>query len=48
MVRDEIREISPGTWLGVVYLWKWKTIDFVLTQPRPAPAANPESSTQPA
>jgi hypothetical protein len=31
MVRDEIREVSPGTYLGIVYLWKWKTINFALT-----------------
>jgi hypothetical protein len=29
-VRDEIREISPGTYLGIVYVGTRKTINFVL------------------
>jgi hypothetical protein len=29
-VRDEIREISPGTFLGIVYYGDLKTINFVL------------------
>jgi hypothetical protein len=29
-VRDEIREVSPGTYLGIVYYDKVKTINFVL------------------
>ena len=29
-VRDEIREISPGTFLGIVYYGPDKTINFVL------------------
>jgi hypothetical protein len=29
-VRDEIREISPGTYLGIVYWGRIKTINFVL------------------
>ena len=29
-VRDEIREVSPGTFLGVVYYGTQKTINFVL------------------
>ena len=29
-VRDEIRLIAPHTYLGVVYMGKKKTIDFVL------------------
>jgi len=30
-VRDEIREVSPGLWLGKVFLWKWHALDFTLT-----------------
>ena len=30
MVHDEIREVEPRIYLGKVYLWKWKTVDFVL------------------
>ena len=29
-VRDEIREVSPGTFLGIVYFGTRKTINFVL------------------
>jgi hypothetical protein len=29
-VRDEIREVSPGTFLGIVYVGHEKTINFVL------------------
>ena len=29
-VRDEIREVSPGTFLGIVYYGEQKTINFVL------------------
>ncbi len=29
-VRDEIREISPGTYLGIVFIGRAKTINFVL------------------
>jgi hypothetical protein len=29
-VRDEIREVSPGTFLGIVYYGDLKTINFVL------------------
>ena len=32
-VRDEIRLIGPRTYLGVVYMGKKKTIDFVLVFP---------------
>jgi hypothetical protein len=30
MVRDEIREVTPGTFLGIVYYGSLKTINFVL------------------
>jgi hypothetical protein len=33
-VRDEIRLIAPHTYLGVVYMGKKKTIDFVLVFPK--------------
>jgi hypothetical protein len=29
-VRDEIREVSPGTYLGIVFVGKLKTVNFVL------------------
>jgi hypothetical protein len=29
-VRDEIREVSPGTYLGIVYYGREKTINFIL------------------
>src|SRR5437870_8895711 len=29
-VRDEIREVSPGTYLGMVFVGRTKTINFVL------------------
>ena len=29
-VRDEIREVSPGTFLGIVFIGREKTINFVL------------------
>jgi hypothetical protein len=29
-VRDEIREVGPGTYLGIVYIGHTKTINFVL------------------
>jgi hypothetical protein len=29
-IRDEIREVSPGTYLGIVYWERLKTINFVL------------------
>jgi hypothetical protein len=32
-VRDEIREVSPGTYLGIVYYGSVKTINFVLQFP---------------
>jgi hypothetical protein len=32
-IRDEIREVSPGVYLGIVYWRKWKTINFALTFP---------------
>src|SRR5262245_55811735 len=36
-VRDEIREVSPGTYLGIVYYGPLKTINFVLQFERPVP-----------
>jgi hypothetical protein len=33
-IRDEIREVSPGTYLGVVWYGRLKTINFVLQFPR--------------
>jgi hypothetical protein len=30
MVRDEIREIEPGLWLGLVYLWGMRAMRFAL------------------
>jgi hypothetical protein len=33
-IRDEIREVSPGTYLGVVYYGRIKALNFVLQFPR--------------
>jgi len=33
-IRDEIRLIGPRTYLGVVFMGKKKTIDFVLVFPQ--------------
>ncbi|HEX2911624.1 MAG TPA: hypothetical protein VH186_12510 [Chloroflexia bacterium] len=32
-VRDEVRQVGPNTFLGIVYCWKIKTINFVLVFP---------------
>ena len=40
MVRDEIREVSPGLYLGIVFLSRKKTINFALQ------ANGPESSSR--
>ncbi|MGI8729918.1 MAG: hypothetical protein ACR2LK_08005, partial [Solirubrobacteraceae bacterium] len=29
-IRDEIREVAPGLYLGIVYVRRMKTINFVL------------------
>jgi hypothetical protein len=29
-IRDEIREVAPGLWLGKVFVWKWHALDFTL------------------
>ena len=29
-IRDEIREVAPGLWLGKVFIGRWHAIDFVL------------------
>jgi hypothetical protein len=29
-VRDEIREIAPGVYLGLVFLWRFHILDFAL------------------
>ena len=34
-IRDEIRQIGPGTYLGIVYWQQSKTIDFALEFPVP-------------
>jgi hypothetical protein len=30
MVRDEIREIEPGLWLGLAYLWRTRVVRVAL------------------
>lgn len=30
-IRDEIREVSPGVWLGKVFIKRWHVLDFTLT-----------------
>jgi hypothetical protein len=32
-IRDEIREVAPGVYLGIVFVRRWKTIDFALAFP---------------
>jgi hypothetical protein len=32
-VRDEIREVGPGLWLGAAYVGRWRVIDFALRTP---------------
>jgi hypothetical protein len=32
-IRDEIREVAPGVYLGIVFVGRWKTIDFALAFP---------------
>jgi hypothetical protein len=34
LVRDEIRQVGPNTYLGIVYWRKTKTIDFALEFPK--------------
>lgn len=29
-IRDEIREVAPGLWLGKVFVRKWHALDFTL------------------
>ena len=29
-IRDEIREVSPGLWLGKVFVGRWHALDFTL------------------
>lgn len=29
-IRDEIREVAPGLWLGKVYVRRWHVLDFTL------------------
>lgn len=31
MIRDEIREVAPGLWLGKVFVGKWHALDFTLS-----------------
>lgn len=31
-IRDEIREVRPGMWLGKVFIRKWHVLDFSLTE----------------
>jgi hypothetical protein len=40
-VRDEIREVSPGTFLGIVFIGHEKTINFVLQFAEQSPGAPP-------
>jgi hypothetical protein len=39
-IRDEIREVAPGLYLGVVYWGKKKTIDFALQCPATSATAS--------
>ena len=31
MIRDEIREVAPGLWLGKVFVRRWHALDFTLS-----------------
>ena len=35
LVRDELRPVAPGLYLGVVWLWRWRAGSFTLRFPRP-------------
>jgi hypothetical protein len=37
MVRDEIREIEPGLWLGLAYMWRARVLRFALAGEVQAP-----------
>ena len=49
-VRDEIREIEPGLYLGKVWIGKKRTLDFVLIPGKASPdkAATPAETATPA
>lgn len=34
LIRDEIREVAPGLYLGVVYLGRWRIAGFILEFPQ--------------
>jgi hypothetical protein len=36
MVRDELREIEPGLWLGLAYVWGARVLRFALAHNAPA------------
>lgn len=38
-IRDEIREVAPGLYLGQVYLGRWRVLRFMLEFPRPGAAS---------
>jgi hypothetical protein len=38
MVRDETRRVSPGLYLGVVWLWRWRAGWFTVREQSPNPA----------
>ena len=47
-VRDEIREVAPGIYLGIVYWGKTKLIHFALEFPNPnGPRSNPHHGQAP-
>ena len=33
MIRDEIRNVAPGVWVGQIFLWKKRIGHFLLEQP---------------
>jgi hypothetical protein len=33
LIRDEIREVAPGLYLGVVFLGRMKILNFALSSP---------------
>jgi len=32
-VRDEVRQVGPGLWLGKVFMGRWRAIDFAVRAP---------------
>jgi len=44
MIRDEIRQVADGLYLGQVFLWRTRVILFMLEFPAAVPARTPEAA----